>query len=444
MPIFNYKSKELIAKIVYYGPGLCGKTTSIQQLHQQTIPERKGELYFLATETDQTIYFELLPLYVGEIQDFKLRLQVYTVPGQVKYNHTRKIVLQGVDAIVFVADSQKSRREANLMSLDNLKYNLKGGYNVLLENVPLVYEYNKRDLWDLLSVEDLNRDLNPRGLPYFEAIATKGKGVVESFEAISSMAIKSLEKQLLRLDAKAPAVIRGFEKRQAPAPPMSQQSEGVKEYEETPLEGKIQIEALDTSIFDQPLNFGEEEVQEILPVGDEQEDLQEDLIVSAEKAEPEKRLSYLDIISETYHNGEIIFEEGDPGDKMYFIEHGKVKIVGSYKDTKKVLITYEQGDFFGEMVLFGGTTRSARAVAIGTTRLVTVTKETLASQIKRKPEIALGLLKALASRIRNDTKTINKLAEQNKELFQRLKKAHDTMGQLIEQNKSLKQEKNEE
>jgi CRP-like cAMP-binding protein len=118
-----------------------------------------------------------------------------------------------------------------------------------------------------------------------------------------------------------------------------------------------------------------------------------------------------------------------------------VKIVGSYKDTKKVLITYEQGDFFGEMVLFGGTTRSARAVAIGTTRLVTVTKETLASQIKSKPEIALGLLKALASRIRNDTKTINKLAEQNKELFQRLKKAHDTMEQLIEQNKRIKNEK---
>ena len=127
MPIFNYKAKEVIAKIVYYGSGLCGKTTSLQHIHQQAIPEQKGELYFLATETDQTIYFELLPLHVGEIKNFKLRFQVYTVPGQVKYNNTRKAVLQGVDAIVFVADSQRSRRKANLISFENLKYNLKGG-----------------------------------------------------------------------------------------------------------------------------------------------------------------------------------------------------------------------------------------------------------------------------------------------------------------------------
>ena len=136
MPIFNYKAKEMIVKIVFYGPGLCGKTTSLQFLHQQTIQERKGELYFLATETDQTIYFELLPLYVGEIKNFKLRFQVYTVPGQVKYNNTRKAVLQGVDAIVFVADSQRSRREANLISFKNLQYNLKAGYNILLKSVP--------------------------------------------------------------------------------------------------------------------------------------------------------------------------------------------------------------------------------------------------------------------------------------------------------------------
>ena len=136
MPIFNYKAKEMIVKIVYYGPGLGGKTTSLQYLHEETIAERKGDLYFLATETDQTIYFELLPLHVGEIKDFKLRFQVYTVPGQVKYNNTRKAVLQGVDAIVFVADSQRSRREANLTSFKNLIYNLRGGYNVLLQNLP--------------------------------------------------------------------------------------------------------------------------------------------------------------------------------------------------------------------------------------------------------------------------------------------------------------------
>jgi CRP-like cAMP-binding protein len=155
--------------------------------------------------------------------------------------------------------------------------------------------------------------------------------------------------------------------------------------------------------------------------------------------EQDKHLSYVDILAATYHDGEIIFEEGDPGDEMYFIEEGKVKIVGSYKDTKKILITYEKGDFFGEMILFGGKTRSARAVALGTTRLIPVTRETLASQIQVKPEIALALLETLSNRIRKNTRTISKLADQNKELMHRLRKAHTTMKQLIEQNKQLQQ-----
>ncbi len=205
MPIFNYKAKEMIVKIVYYGLGYAGKTTSLQFLHQQTIPERKGELYFLATETDETIYFELLPLYVGEIRNFKLRFQVYTVPGQVKYNNTRKAVLQGVDAIVFVADSQITRREANVISFKNLHYNLKAGYNISLKHVPMVYEFNKRDMDDLLTIEELNQDLNPWHLPYFETIATQGTGVLETFEAISVQAISNLEQRLLEMEGKSSA-----------------------------------------------------------------------------------------------------------------------------------------------------------------------------------------------------------------------------------------------
>ena len=154
--------------------------------------------------------------------------------------------------------------------------------------------------------------------------------------------------------------------------------------------------------------------------------------------ERDKDLSYADILALTYHNGEIIFEEGDVGNEMYFIEEGKVKIVGSYKNTRKVLVTYEKGDFFGEMALFGGKTRSARAVAIGTTRLLPVTKETLASQIKSKPEIAVALLETLSDRIRNDTQTIGKLADQNRKLVKHLEKTYTDMRQLIKQNKILK------
>lgn len=425
MPIFNYKAKEMIVKIVYYGPGLCGKTTSLQCLHERTIQERKGELYFLATETDQTIYFELLPLYVGELNNFKLRFQVYTVPGQVKYNNTRKAVLQGVDAIVFVADSQRSRRQANQVSLENLKYNLKGGYNLNLDDLPLVYEYNKRDMADILTLDELNQDVNPRNLPYFETIATEGVGVVEAFETISSLAIQNLEKRLSQAEGKQ-AVSRTSAEPAAPtkslhlftdeapdetgpeAPPW--EIETPREFAGSPLdeEDQMMVSARDSEIF---------------TVSDEQD----------------KHLSYVDILAATYHDGEIIFEEGDPGDEMYFIEEGKVKIVGSYKDTKKILITYEKGDFFGEMILFGGKTRSARAVALGTTRLIPVTRETLASQIQVKPEIALALLETLSNRIRKNTRTISKLADQNKELMHRLRKAHTTMKQLIEQNKQLQQ-----
>lgn len=448
MPIFNYKAKEVIAKIVYYGPGLCGKTTSLQYIHQQTIPEQKGELYFLATETDQTIYFELLPLHVGEIKDFKLRFQVYTVPGQVKYNNTRKAVLQGVDAIVFVADSQRSRRQANLRSFENLRYNLKGGYNVLLEHIPLVYEYNKRDIRDILTVTELSQDLNPQNLPYFETIALEGQGVLEAFESISFLAIKNLENRLLQLEAKAsPAVFREVQKRIAQSLHLAPQKDISRGHQKIFLESEKQPDSPEISISSQPLDsLGGSEA---LPLLEDEKELEslllpEDEIESEafpllEAGEEDKSLSYLDLFAVTYHDGELIFEEGDSGDEMYFIEEGRVRIVGSYKLTKKVLALYEKGDFFGEMILFGGKTRSATAVAIGTTRLLPVTKETLSSQIHSRPEIAVALLETLSNRIRNDGQAIGKLADHNKELRQRLIEARDTIKQLIEQNKLLKQ-----
>ena len=201
MPIFNYKAKEVIAKIVYYGPGLCGKTTSLQHIHQQAIPEQKGELYFLATETDQTIYFELLPLHVGEIKDFKLRFQVYTVPGQVHYDATRKLVLRGADGIVFVADSMRVQREKNIESLENMAINLKEK-GIDVTKIPLVMQYNKRDLEGsnipVLTIAELERDLNAHlSAPFFTASALKGEGVFETLREISKLTVRDVSRKVL-------------------------------------------------------------------------------------------------------------------------------------------------------------------------------------------------------------------------------------------------------
>ncbi len=413
MPIFNYKAKEIIVKIVFYGPGLGGKTTSLQCLHQQTIPERRGELFFLATETDQTIYFELLPLYVGEIKGFKLRFQVYTVPGQVKYNNTRKVVLQGVDAIVFVADSQRSRREANITSFKNLIYNLKGGYNLRLEDLPLVYEYNKRDMADILTVKEISRDINSWNRQYFGSVAIRGDGVLEAFEAISTLAIKSVEKRLAHADIKEHPLAALRREQQKKMQTRASRSR---------LKRNKRVKSSETSVSTQSQDMTKESEEVLLP------------------KEEEQRLSYVDIIAETYQDGNIIFGEGDSGDKMYFIEDGRVKIVGSYKTSKKILTIYEKGNFFGEIVMFGGKPRSATAVAIGTTRVIPVKKDTLALQIQSKPEIALALLETLSNRIRNDTQTINRLADENRELMRRLNKARNMIKRLTEDNKIMRQE----
>ena len=441
MPIFNYKAKEMIVKIVYYGPGLCGKTTSLQHLHQHIIPERRGEIYFLATEADQTIYFELLPLHVGEIKNFKLRFQVYTVPGQVKYNNTRKAVLQRVDAVVFVADSQKSRQRANVISFKNLHHNLKSGYNILLKDIPMVYEYNKRDMSALLTIEELNHDLNPWRLPYFETIALKGAGVLDTFEAISSLTIQNLEKRFRqpsssswRKESRETIQVYQFLKRDEA--PESKPTEEFQEQEEPIFpenEPSILMEE------DEPI-FPEERG----PVFPEERETPTDIFhtildISDGPIFPKSELSYSDVMALTYDDSDLIFEEGDPGNEMYFIEEGQVKIIGSYRHTRKVVITYSEGDFFGEMALFGGETRSARAVAIGKTRLLAITKETLSTQIANKPEILVALLTTLSGRIRYNTKTISKLADQNKELVQHLKKARNAIQQFKKQNESLRQ-----
>lgn len=196
MALFNYATRELSAKIVYYGPGLSGKTTNIEMVHRMLRPEQKGRLISLPTETDRTLFFDFLPLDLGEIKGFKVRFHLYTVPGQVFYNATRRLVLQGVDGVVFVADSQVDMMDSNLESLKNLKENL-ATYGKMLEELPYVIQYNKRDLKNIESVENLDVQLNPMRVPSFEGIALTGEGVTETLVAISRRVFNSLRKTLL-------------------------------------------------------------------------------------------------------------------------------------------------------------------------------------------------------------------------------------------------------
>jgi signal recognition particle receptor subunit beta len=201
---FNYTTMQMTAKIVYYGPGLCGKTTNLQAIHNRTAPQSRGEMVSLETETDRTLFFDLLPLEVGVIGGMKVRLQLYTVPGQVFYNATRKLVLKGVDGVVFVADSQKVALDANMESLANLKTNL-SELGLTTEQVPIVFQYNKRDIRNILPVATLEKELNPEGARHFEAAALHGVGVFETLKAISRTAIGAVRKKLAGEEARTAA-----------------------------------------------------------------------------------------------------------------------------------------------------------------------------------------------------------------------------------------------
>jgi len=194
--LFNYATRELSAKIVYYGPGLSGKTTNIEMIHKMLRPEQKGRLISLPTETDRTLFFDFLPIDLGQIKGFKVRFHLYTVPGQVFYNATRRLVLQGVDGVVFVADSQREMANSNMESLKNLMDNL-SSYGKKLEELPFVLQYNKRDLKNVATSKELDEALNFLRVPTFEAVAPTGKGVTETLVAISRIVFSHLRKTLL-------------------------------------------------------------------------------------------------------------------------------------------------------------------------------------------------------------------------------------------------------
>jgi signal recognition particle receptor subunit beta len=203
MVFFNWATMQMAAKIVYYGPGLCGKTSNLSFIYAKTSPGSRGEMVSLETETDRTLFFDLLPLEVGKVGGFRTRLQLYTVPGQVFYNTTRKLVLKGVDGIVFVADSQRPMADANVESLRNLEENLKE-LGISVGGIPVVMQYNKRDLKNVLSVDELNSRLNQEGRwEWFESVAIEGTGVFETLKAVTKSTLKALRRRMASQESAA-------------------------------------------------------------------------------------------------------------------------------------------------------------------------------------------------------------------------------------------------
>lgn len=220
MVFFNHATRQMTAKIVYYGPGLCGKTTNLNTIYGKTSPKARGEMVSLNTETDRTLFFDLLPLDVGVVGGFKTKLQLYTVPGQVFYNSTRKLVLKGVDGIVFVADSQSPMLDANKESLQNLEENLRE-LGLDLREIPMVFQWNKRDLKNTVPVNQLEEELNPRRLPTFQSIASDGTGVFETLRGVTKLVLANIKTNVLgettpTRDAKSVAA------KDAPKPPPEQ------------------------------------------------------------------------------------------------------------------------------------------------------------------------------------------------------------------------------
>lgn len=195
MAFVNYNNKEITVKIVYYGPALSGKTTCLKYIYNSGEYRKKGKLITLDTDGDRTLFFDFLPIEIGKLGDYSIKMQLYTVPGQVAYNTTRKLVLQGSDGIVFVADSQVVVREQNIDSFNNLKENLKAN-NIAYEETPLIFEYNKRDLKEILPMDILNKDLNPENKAFFPTVGTTGENVLEALHAIMKMVIIHLKNKL--------------------------------------------------------------------------------------------------------------------------------------------------------------------------------------------------------------------------------------------------------
>jgi hypothetical protein len=191
MSMINYASREINCKLVYYGPGLGGKTTNLEYVYGKVAPETRGKLISLATEQERTLFFDFLPVDLGAIRGFKTRFHLYTVPGQVYYNASRRLILKGVDGVVFVADSQAERMDANIAAMENLYENL-ADYGYDPQQLPIVLQWNKRDLPNAVPVGELRAQLNSGTFQEFDAVAVRGDGVFDTLRAVSKLVLKSL------------------------------------------------------------------------------------------------------------------------------------------------------------------------------------------------------------------------------------------------------------
>jgi signal recognition particle receptor subunit beta len=274
MVLFNHATREMTAKIVYYGPGLCGKTTNLMVIFDKLDPKSKGKMLSLATKTDRTLFFDLLPVDIGKVGNFNLKIQLYTVPGQVFYNETRKLVLKGADSVVFVADSQPAMVEANRESFANLLENMTEN-QINPDDTPIVIQYNKRDIPGVLPVEDLQEALGLEGYPFAEAAAIKGEGVMETFKLVSKITAKHLFNRLKGKSepidrkkpekpakaAKAPAKVKAPEPEPEPEAPFGDAS--------TPFPDSVPFPEASANPFDAGYEKAEEVSLDQLLVGRE-------------------------------------------------------------------------------------------------------------------------------------------------------------------------------
>ena len=242
MALFNYTSREINAKIVYYGPGLSGKTTNIKSVYEKITPEKKGKLITLPTYGDRTLFFDFFPLDVGEIKGYKIRFHLYTVPGQVFYNATRKLVLKGADGVVFVADSQEDMLDSNLESMSNLRINL-ADHGINLDDFPFVIQYNKKDLPKVLSMEVLNKTLNSLNVPSFLASAASGEGVLETLTSVSRLVMSDLTEMIETGRPRKRMPVK--EDKKMSITPAAIDREGIRQERSEDLRGWIQEEGVD-------------------------------------------------------------------------------------------------------------------------------------------------------------------------------------------------------
>jgi signal recognition particle receptor subunit beta len=275
----NFARKEVNCKIVYYGPGLSGKTTNLEIVHQKAPSNRKGELTSIATEGDRTLFFDFMPLDLGKVGGMNTKFQLYTVPGQVYYNATRKLVLQGADGVIFVADSQKDQLEQNKESLENLKDNL-AEQGIDIATIPLVIQYNKRDLPDIMDIETMQKEVNIYGAPYYEAVATEGQGVFPTLKKLSGLVLDTLNKRYGVGRTKKPAAKKAPPaKKKPPAKPVPEEKKAPEEVKAKPPTEKAPAEK-PAPVPEKPVPVPEKEKVAVSS--------REKETVAARKKEPEK------------------------------------------------------------------------------------------------------------------------------------------------------------